>query len=155
MVMSVFDRLEALRREFIDSEKFLGGMPAAFLPGRAARAYPLVNVFEDGDNFYVEALTPGVARDQLEVTTTGSVLTLAGRKPPLEGVQPERMHRNERAAGSFMRTVTLPADIEPDRVSAEFSRGLLLVTLPRSESNKPRRIQVRSEQSGRENGHAS
>ena len=148
MVMDLFDRMEALR-EFFDKETMFSGLPVA---GRGTRAYPRVNLYESGENFYVEVAAPGAPSDQLELTAMGRALTIAGRKLGLDEIQAERIHRNERAAGNFVRTISLPADIEPERVSAEFSRGLLMVTLPRAESSKPRRITVRTELGGRENG---
>lgn len=113
-----------------------------FLPGRGARNYPLVNMHDDGENLYVEALAPGVNVDNLEITVVSNVLTIAGEKPPPADVPPEKFHRSERAAGRFVRSVTLPAEIDRDRVDAQYHTGLLLLTLPRSEAAKPRRIPV-------------
>jgi HSP20 family protein len=141
--------IEALRREVdrVFSELGLGplGRPwrLAFLPGRAARQYPLVNLHDDGQNFYVEALAPGVDPDRFEVTVLGNTLTLSGEKRGLPDVPPERIHRSERAAGRFVRTIELPAEVDPNKVSAEYKHGLLVVTLPRAEAARPRRVTVR------------
>jgi len=150
-VLDPFRELEALRRE-VDrafSEVGLGplGRPGrrAFLPGRAARQYPLANLHDDGTNFYVEALAPGVDPATLEVTAVGNSLTIAGEKPGLTGVAPERVHRSERAAGRFVRTVDLPAAVDAGQVTAHYQQGLLLLTLPRSEAARPRRIDVATE----------
>ena len=116
----------------------------AFLPGRAARMYPLVNLHDDGENFFVEALMPGVDPDKVEVTVLGNGLTISGQKTPVGDVADERVHRMERAAGRFMRTIQLPTEIERDRVSAEYRNGLLLLTLPRAEASKPRRVQIQT-----------
>jgi HSP20 family protein len=144
-----FRELEALRREVDRAFASAGLGPfrtgrLAFLPGRGARQYPLVNLHDDGENVYVEALAPGVRPDKFEVTVVGSTLTIAGEKPGSTDVAPERMHRTERAAGRFMRTVELPTQVEPDQVSAQYKHGLLLLTLPRAESARPRRVTVQA-----------
>ena len=115
----------------------------AFLPGRAARHYPMINLHEDRDNFYVEALAPGVNPETLDVTVVHNNLTVSGEKRSMaEGVQAEAFHRNERAAGRFVRTIDLPSEVEGERVKAEYRNGLLLITLPKSEKAKPRQISV-------------
>ena len=116
----------------------------AFLPGRAARLYPLVNLYDDGAAFTVEALAPGVDPAGLDVTVAGTTLTIAGEKPGPAGVPPERIHRSERAAGRFVRTVELPTEVDADGVSAQYRNGLLLVSVPRAESAKPRRVAVQA-----------
>ena len=81
--------------------------PTAFLPGHAARAYPLVNVSEDTNALYVTALAPGLDPTAIQLTVQDNRLTMAGEKPRVAAeVQPEAFHRSERAAGKFVRTVT-------------------------------------------------
>jgi HSP20 family protein len=148
-VWDPFRELEALRQEIDRAFEQVGLAPLprwrlAFLPGRAARQYPLVNLHDDGTNLYVEALAPGVEPDKFEVTAVGNTLTIAGEKPGLPDVAPERLHRSERAAGRFMRTVELPVEVDPNKISAQYKRGLLLLTLPRAESARPRRIAVQA-----------
>lgn len=116
----------------------------AFLPGRAARQYPLVNVHDDGQTFYVEALAPGVDPTQLEVTIVGNRLTLSGEKAATANVASERVHRSERAAGRFVRSIDLPAEVDANAVSAEYQHGLLKLTLPRAEAARPRRVEVKT-----------
>jgi len=115
---------------------------SAFLPGRAARSYPLLNVYEEPDAVYVEALAPGLDTDSLEVSVRGNVLTLAGEKKPLEGVKDEAYHRCERATGKFVRTLQLTAEVDEDKVEAKYENGILTVTMPKSEKAKPKQIPV-------------
>lgn len=151
--MAVFDpfrEMEAVRREIDRSFEEAGLGPVsrrwrqAFLPGRGARQYPLVNVYDDGDSFRVEALAPGVDPGKLEVTVVRNTLTIAGEKPGLNDVPAERVHRSERAAGRFVRTVELPTEVDPDKVDAQYRNGLLLLTLPRAESARPRKIAIQT-----------
>jgi HSP20 family protein len=140
--------LERLRREIeqtFGAEASAGrASRKAFLPGRAARQYPLVNLYDDGETFTVEALAPGVDPAQLDVTVVQNTLRIAGDKPGPVGVPPERIHRSERAAGRFVRTFELPTEVDADRVNAQYRNGLLLVSVPRAESARPRRVTVQA-----------
>ena len=115
---------------------------AAFLPGRAARQYPLVNVYQDGDDFRVEALAPGLDPAGVEVSAIRNTLTLRGEKPGLGSLAPERVHRTERAAGRFTRTVELRDEVDPDKVTARYRDGVLVITATRAEHARPRRVTV-------------
>jgi HSP20 family protein len=114
----------------------------AFLPGRAARQYPLVNVSEDEGHIYVEALAPGVDPKSLDLSVIHGTLTIKGEKPGLAQVSAEAYHRSERAAGRFNRTIDLPTEVDAANVRADYRNGLLLVTLPKSEKAKPRQIPI-------------
>jgi HSP20 family protein len=75
----------------------------SFLPGRASRTYPLINICEDNDRIYVDALAPGLDPDTLNVSVTGDQLVISGEKKPLpEDVKAESIHRSERSAGQFI-----------------------------------------------------
>jgi len=146
-VWDPFREMETLRREIDRAFEAAGASPSrtsrqAFLPARGARQYPLVNLYDDGESFHVEALAPGVQPGDIDVTVVGNKLTIAGQKPGPTDVAPERLHRSERAAGRFMRTVELPSDVDQTKVTADYRHGLLALTLPRVESAKPRRINV-------------
>jgi HSP20 family protein len=69
-------------------------------------------------------------------------LVIKGEKPGLAQVAAEAYHRNERAAGRFLRSIELPSEVDAARIMAEYRNGLLLVTLPKSEAAKPRKIAV-------------
>lgn len=106
--------------------------------------FPPVNVRGTADEVVVSAELPGVDADKLDLTVEGRVLTLAGERSA--GPQDEKwvVYRQERLSGSFMRTVRLPFEVDNDRIAARYENGILHVTLPRSESTKPRRIQISS-----------
>jgi HSP20 family protein len=143
-----FADMESLRREIDRAfEGFgLGQAPSrrvAFLPGREPRQYPLINLLEDKDNFYVEALTPGVDPQSMNVTAARNRLTLSGEKSGGGDIKPEAFHRNERASGKFVRTIDLPVEIDEARIEAEYKNGLMVVTLPKAEIAKPKQISVK------------
>lgn len=115
----------------------------SFLPGRAARAYPLINIGEDENHVYVDALAPGVDPDSLNVSVTGDQLVISGNKKPLpDSLPPQAIHRSERSAGPFSRSTTLPAGVDSDKVDAKYCNGVLQITLPKAEAAKPRQIRV-------------
>ncbi|HPQ40257.1 MAG TPA: Hsp20/alpha crystallin family protein [bacterium] len=145
---NIFKEMEELRRSmdqmFGDFQRNRGPVSRfAFLPGLAARQYPLINIFDDKDKMYVECLAPGLDPEDLELTVENNLLTIRGCKNgrPLN-LESDAFHRSERAAGKFVRTVDIGREIDPDKISAEYKHGLLLVTLGKSEKAKPRRIQI-------------
>jgi HSP20 family protein len=143
-----FEDLEALRQEIDRAfEGFGAGQEpspqVAFLPGRGPRRYPLINLLEDRDHLYIEALTPGVDPQSLNVTVMQNRLTVSGEKTRIAGeVKPEAFHRSERASGKFVRTVDLPVEVDEGAIQAEYKNGLLVVTITKAEKAKPRQINV-------------
>lgn len=144
-----FEELATLRQEIDRAfEGFGTGQSplrqVAFLPGRGPRRYPLINLLEDKDHIYIEALTPGVDPQSLNVSVTHNRLTMAGEKTRISGdVKPEAFHRSERASGKFVRTFDLPVEVDDAGVQAEYKNGLLLVTIPKAEKAKPKQINVK------------
>ena len=140
--------LEALRRELdrVFDENGSRSEPsfrAAFLPGRAARRYPLINLYEDKEAVYVEALAPGVDPGTLNLNVQGNTLSISGEKRRVAGdVKSEAFHRSERATGKFVRYIELPVEVDENRVEADYKHGLLNVTLPKTEKAKPKQIAV-------------
>jgi HSP20 family protein len=143
-----FQQMDELHREidrafedfFPESQP---SFPMAFLPGRLARAYPRINLHEDKDHLYVEAMAPGLDPESLNLTVVHNALTISGEKRGApDNITPEAFHREERASGKFVRNVTLPVEIDESKVVAEYKNGLLLITLPKSEKAKPKQINV-------------
>ena len=104
-------------------------------------AYPPINVFRQGDDFALIAEAPGVSKSDLDIQVKGRTIRISGGKavdyPPGASV-----HRRERLDGRFDRAVSLPFEIDPDNVQAEFNDGILALRLTRSERDKPRTIKV-------------
>jgi HSP20 family protein len=115
---------------------------SVFLPGRSARSYPLVNMYEDENAVYLEALAPGLDAEGLEVSIHNKTLTISGDKPAPEDVEAEAYHRSERSAGGFVRSVTVDTPVAPDQVNADYEDGILTVTMPKSEEARPKQISV-------------
>jgi HSP20 family protein len=114
-----------------------------FMPGPEFQRSPRINLVDSGEKFLASALLPGVAVEDLEMTVQSNTLTLAGERKA-EVVEGATWHRKERGAGKFLRTIELPVDIDPDKVTAEYRDGILRVTLPKAEAAKPKRIEVKA-----------
>lgn len=109
---------------------------------RLARPFPPVNVYDAGDRYILTAPVPGMVPEEIDLSITGETLTLRGERKRAEGVADESYRRQERPFGRWMRTVTLPDRVEGDQVSASCAQGVLMVTLPKAESARPRQITV-------------
>ena len=106
-----------------------------------AGAFPLVNVFQDGDDFVLVAELPGVRKEDLDIQVVGDTLRVHGKKTIAYDAGAS-VHRRERNAGEFDRTLTLPAEIDADKVTAEYRNGVLTLRLPRAASAKPRSVAI-------------
>jgi len=137
--------MDHLRKEMDELFRGAGFGPqleAAFLPGVGTRRFPRLNVREDADNYYLDALLPGIDANKLEMSVVGSSLTFSGERAEAEENGGKTWHRRERGAGKFLRTVELPMEVDAGKVSAEYREGVLRVTLPKAEAAKPKRIAV-------------
>ncbi len=133
---------EQLRREIsnlLDEFNPLGVRETLF----GAASFPAVNIWEGGDCLHAEAELPGVSQENLEILVVGNELTLKGRRPAPEG-QDLAYHRRERGTGEFVRVVTLPTEIEADKVEASLKDGVLTLKLPKAEAARPRKITVKA-----------
>jgi len=115
----------------------------SFEPALGLRSWPRINLREDGDHLYVEALLPGVDPDKVDMNVLGNTLSLSGERLPADaGGNGRTWHRRERGTGKFLRTIELPVEIDPERIKAEYRNGLLCVTLPKAEAAKPKKISI-------------
>ena len=105
-------------------------------------AFPPINVFQQGHDFVAIVELPGVSKTDLELQAKDDTIRISGKKSITFGDKAS-VHRRERVAGTFDRTVTVPVQINPDGIKAEFRDGVLVLFIPRAESDKPRSIQIR------------
>jgi HSP20 family protein len=115
------------------------------LSGQRARAgvFPLINLSEDKEGFYLNAELPGVKPEDLDIQATANSISISGeRKIPSE-VENAKYHRRERDAGQFSRMIGLPSDIDANKIEAKLVDGILTVNVPKAETAKPRQITVK------------
>lgn len=137
---SPFEELEEMRNRVERLSHAMGGQAGT---RRNAGVYPLINVSEDADNYYVRAELPGVESDQLNLSITGNSLAISGERKIGAEDESAKYHRREREAGKFSRMVELPDHVEGDKVEASIKEGILCVKLPKSPAAKPRQISVK------------
>lgn len=104
--------------------------------------FPPVNIWNNAEKSYLTAELPGIDPGKLEITVQNNTVTLRGSREPLELQAGEEWLRRERQTGSFVRSFGLPFNVDPDQVSARYEHGVLTVTLPRIEEEKPRKITI-------------
>ena len=112
--------------------------------GRTAPGFPAMNVWTSEENAVVTAELPGVSPDDLDISVVGDTLTLTGNRTPDDLPEEAKYHRRERTFGHFTRSFQLPFTVEIDKVEAVFKNGVLHLSLPRAEAEKPKKITVKS-----------
>lgn len=134
------DPFQELRRLQGEMDRLAGTFAPAAGPA-AAGGFPAVNIFAGRDGIAVLAELPGVAKEDLDIQAHRDTLTLRGtRRPAAE--REDAYHRRERRSGTFTRSIQLPYRVDPARIEAQLENGLLRLSLPRPEEDKPRRITV-------------
>lgn len=108
----------------------------------AERVFPPVRVWTGEEGALLVALLPGLEPADIDITVSGDTISLKGGREPEKSAEGTTWHRNERRMGRFARTLTLPYEVEAERVQASLENGVLEVKLPRVPSQKHRRIQV-------------
>jgi HSP20 family protein len=104
-------------------------------------AFPPINVFQHGHDFVAIVELPGVNQTDLELLAKESTIRISGKKS-IDYGDKVSVHRRERVTGTFDRTITVPVQINPDGIKAEFRDGVLALFIPRTESDKPRAIKI-------------
>ena len=107
---------------------------------------PAIDMSEDEKAYKISAELPGIDAKDIDVSVSGDILVLKGEKRQEKEKQDKNYHFSERAYGSFQRAFELPASVDRDKIAADFSKGVLSITLPkRAEAQKPaKKIEVRS-----------
>jgi HSP20 family protein len=142
----VFKELDNLRREI--DEAFRGAgysrpFGQTFLSPLTTRRFPQVNFSEDEGHVYIEALVPGVDPKDIDLSVVRSTVTISGERKPLVEKEGQIVHRTELGSGKFSRTLELPVDIDPNKITAQCKDGIMQVTLAKAEHAKPKKIDIK------------
>jgi HSP20 family protein len=111
---------------------------------RIAPSYPAINVWADEDSVLITAEIPGIDSSDIELNVLNDTLTLSGSRQNEQLPEDARYHRQERRFGQFTRSLKLPYSVDVDNVEANFKHGVLEITLPRTEADRPKKISVKS-----------
>jgi HSP20 family protein len=104
---------------------------------------PLVDISEDDREYLIMAELPEVKKEDVKVATEEGTLTIIGERKFAQDDKGRKYHRVERAYGSFGRSFSLPDDVSPVQVSAQFKDGVLTVHLPKTAGPKPQQVKVK------------
>ncbi len=102
-----------------------------------------MDITEDEKEFVIKAELPELRREDVSVKVEDGILTLTGERKFEKEEKGKKYHRVERAYGSFARSFRLPEEADPEKVSAEFKDGVLLVHLVKDEKTQKRAIEVK------------
>jgi len=104
---------------------------------------PAVDVYEDQDSFLIKVDLPEIGREDVKVNLNENILSISGERRVENEEKRENYHRVERSYGQFYRSFTLPPNVNPEAINAQFKDGVLRLTLPKKEEAKPRQIDVK------------
>ncbi len=138
-VPSVWRELNQIQRDM--NRVFDGYSP---IRTRTAPSYPALNIWSNEEGLVVNAEVPGIDVKDIDISVVGETLTLSGARKSEDLEEGSRYHRQERGSGKFNRSVELPFPVDIDKVEATFKNGVLQISLPRSEADKPKKIVVKS-----------
>jgi len=111
---------------------------------QARRWVPPVDLVEAEDHFVLRADLPGLSEGDVNIEVQDGTLTISGERKAEHEQREKGWYRIERSFGRFSRSLSLPDGVEPDRIQASFSHGVLEVRIPKPEERKPRRIEISS-----------
>ena len=131
-----FDALLSLQREL--ESRFASDWLEGTTTSRGP--FPPINVFQQGDEILAIVELPGLEKNELQIQAKENTIRISGKK--VVNYPEGSVHRRERVFGDFDRTISLPVQLDPDGIKAEYRDGLLALFLPRSEREKPRTIKV-------------
>ena len=103
---------------------------------------PLVEMVDRKDEVLMRAELPGVEKEDIRVSVTGDLLTIEGERKQEEEVKAEDYYCCERSYGRFYREITLPAEIQKEKISSEYKEGILEIHMPKAEEVKPKEIEI-------------
>ena len=103
---------------------------------------PVVDVYDNDDRIIIKAELPGVDKKDIEIDVKNRILTLKGKRSSDHEVKEDNYVRRERFFGMFERTFTLPADVDAEKIQADYKDGVLNIDIPKPETQKPKQITV-------------
>ncbi len=136
---TAFEQLDRMRRQF---DRYLNEDAGTYRRALGAGVFPQINLTEDADRFYIRAELPGFSTKDIEMQATGKNLSISGERKIEAENDGVKYHRREREAGKFSRIITMPTEIEPDRIEAKLEHGVLTIRVPKAEAVKPRQITI-------------
>jgi len=107
------------------------------------RTFPEMNIWTNDDSALITAELPGLDSKDIALSVQEQNLVIEGERKAQELKEGEHYHRQERGYGAFQRAIQLPFAVNSEKIEAHFKNGVLTVTLPRAEEDKPKRIEIK------------
>jgi HSP20 family protein len=136
-------------RKALDRFMEEGNMPAVWQSEELRTLVPPVDIIERENDVVVKAVVPGVSEDDLNIEVVGDTLTIRGESRETKEDKKENYFYREWHYGTFLRSLTLPAGLKTDKVDAELENGVLTLTIPKTETAKPKAIKVKAKKATR------
>jgi HSP20 family protein len=142
MFWAPFERIDGNRAGFLGED--MSSLFQDIFPGAIRRAgYPAVNVWQNQDKIIMTAELPGYEIENIQISLEQDVLTISGERAEGGPEEQSVCHRKERKRRNFKRSFKLPFRIQESGIEAAFSKGVLKITLPRAEEDKPKKIAIK------------
>lgn len=135
-----YDPIGTLREEVDDALHRLWRNGGSWLPGLAG---PSLDVSETDNEIEVRADLPGMKPEEIDIQVSGATLTIRGERKEEHEEKGKTYHRVERRVGEFSRSVTLPCDVQENKVDAQYADGVLTVKLPKSPEARTHKVKVK------------
>jgi HSP20 family protein len=135
--------MERLRRE-IDNllDRFFEGWPFGG-PRKTSEWMPQVDVSETFNSLVIQVEMPGMEPKDVDISLKRNLLTIRGERKQVQGEEEENFHQIERSYGSFSRTISLPVNVDEEKVEAHFKNGVLKIIMPKGEEERVKKIEVK------------
>ena len=147
--MSYLPRLrsksESIRtRDSIFDDLFneLYSLPTSFLSKSGMDLSPRIDISETDNEYKIEAELPGINQKEIDVKIDNNILTIKGKKEDVKEEKEKNYHLRERYYGAFQRSISLPNNIEPEKIKARFENGVLNISIPKSDKRTPKKIEI-------------
>lgn len=118
------------------------GLPLSNIRSVPRGTFPAINMQEEKNKLTIQAYLPGVESKDIELTIEDNALTIKGKRDAGLGGGKTNCHRQERFSGAFSRIVSLPEDLDSDKVEAQYKDGILKICIDKAEEKKPKQISV-------------
>ncbi|NCC82325.1 MAG: Hsp20/alpha crystallin family protein [Clostridia bacterium] len=115
------------------------------LPTRSSisRNIPAVDIYDDKENIYIDCSLNGISPEDVSCEIENGILTLKGNSEKKKEIDEKNYYRKEISMGGFMRQIALPVEVDSDKAEAVFNKGLLKITVPKSEKTKAKKIDIK------------
>lgn len=127
---------------FDDLFNELYSLPTSFLSKSGVDLSPRIDISETDAAYKIEAELPGINQKEIDVKIDNNILTIKGKKEDIKEEKEKNYHLRERYYGAFQRSISLPNNIEPEKIKASFENGVLNILVPKNDKRTPKKIEI-------------